>query len=115
MTENKYQMSLITRLQDEFKGCIIVKNNPNWIQGIPDILVLYNDKWAALECKRNCRASHRPNQDYYVNRMDEMSFASFIFPENEEFVMNRLKKYFKEDGHNDIQRPQKIKRATRVS
>lgn len=115
-------MSLITRLQDEFKGCIIVKNNPNWIQGIPDILVLYNDKWAALECKRNCRASHRPNQDYYVNRMDEMSFASFIFPENEEFVMNRLKKYFKvkpkkvfkEDGH-DIQQPSKTKRTTRVS
>jgi hypothetical protein len=119
--ESVYQKGLIRRLQDIFKGCIVVKNDPNYIQGIPDLLVLYNDKWAALECKRNCKASHRPNQDYYVERMEKMSFAAFIYPENEEYVLNRLKNYFgrysvveeEETGHA-IQRSQKTRRASRV-
>lgn len=115
--ESKYQKELIRKLQDIFTGCIVVKNDPNYIQGIPDLLVLYNDKWAALECKRNYTASHRPNQDYYIEKMERMSFAAFIYPENEEFVMNRLKRYFclndmrtgdnKEENGHDIQRPQK--------
>lgn len=118
--ESKYQKELIRKLQDIFIGCIVVKNDPNYIQGIPDLLILYKDKWAALECKRNGKASHRPNQDYYVSKMEEMSFAAFIFPENEEFVLNRLKRYFgiaeeRMDNSNAIQRPQKIKRTSRVS
>lgn len=118
--ESKYQKELIRKLQDIFVGCIVVKNDPNYIQGIPDLLILYKDKWAALECKRNCKASHRPNQDYYVSKMEEMSFAAFVFPENEEFVLNRLKRYFgiaeeRMDNSNAIQRPQKIKRTSRVS
>ena len=118
--ESKYQKELIRKLQDIFVGCIVVKNDPNYIQGIPDLLILYKDKWAALECKRNGKASHRPNQDYYVSKMEEMSFAAFIFPENEDFVLNRLKRYFgiaeeRMDNSNAIQRPQKIKRTSRVS
>lgn len=118
--ESKYQKELIRKLQDIFTGCIVVKDDPNYIQGIPDLLILYKDKWAALECKRNCKASHRPNQDYYVSKMEEMSFAAFIFPENEEFVLNRLKRYFgiaeeRMDNSNAIQRPQKTKRTSRVS
>lgn len=118
--ESKYQKELIRKLQDIFVGCIVVKNDPNYIQGIPDLLILYKDKWAALECKRNGKASHRPNQDYYVSKMEEMSFAAFIFPENDEFVLNRLKRYFgiaeeRMDNSNAIQRPQKIKRTSRVS
>ena len=118
--ESKYQKELIRKLQDIFTGCIVVKNDPNYIQGIPDLLILYKDKWAALECKRNGKASHRPNQDYYVSKMEDMSFAAFIFPENEEFVLNRLKRYFgiaeeRMDNSNAIQRPQKIKRTSRVS
>lgn len=118
--ESKYQKELIRKLQDIFVGCIVVKNDPNYIQGIPDLLILHKDKWAALECKRNGKASHRPNQDYYVSKMEEMSFAAFIFPENEEFVLNRLKRYFgiaeeRMDNSNAIQRPQKIKRTSRLS
>lgn len=118
--ESKYQKELIRKLQDIFEGCIVVKNDPNYIQGIPDLLILHKDKWAALECKRNGKASHRPNQDYYISKMEEMSFAAFIFPENEEFVLNRLKRYFgiaeeRMDNSNAIQRPQKIKRTSRVS
>lgn len=114
--ESKYQKELIRKIQDIFPECIVVKNDPNYIQGIPDLLILFDDKWAALECKRNCKASHRPNQDYYVEKMDNMSFAAFIFPENEEFVLNRLKLYFTERMETHaIQRPQKTKRTSRVS
>lgn len=69
-------------------GCIIIKIDD--IQGFPDLLILYNDKWAALEVKRKSDAPHRPNQDHWVQHLDTMSFASFIYPENEEDVMNAL-------------------------
>jgi hypothetical protein len=107
--ENAYQAGLIRKLQKEFKGCIVVKNDPNYIQGIPDLLVLYNDKWAALEVKRSSNARHRPNQDYYVDKMNNMSYATFIYPENEESVFNSLRRLF-----NEVQRPQKLSRKSRV-
>lgn len=90
MLESKFQSKLIKRLKDEFPGCIVLKNDPNYIQGIPDLLVLYEDKWAALEGKKNEYASHQPNQDYYVEIMDHMSYAAFIYPENIEEVFDGL-------------------------
>lgn len=93
--ETKFQNKLIDILKDRFDGCIVLKNDPNYIQGIPDLLVLYNDKWAALECKRSRNASHQPNQDYYVDTMNNMSFAKFIFPENQEEVLNELQLAFR--------------------
>lgn len=92
--ESKFQNKLIDILKDRFEGCIVLKNDPTYIQGIPDLLVLYKDKWAALECKRSAGASHRPNQDYYVDTMNDMSFARFIFPENQEEVLNELQHTF---------------------
>lgn len=77
-----------------FKGCIVLKNDPDYIQGIPDLIILFNDKWAALEVKKSEHASHRPNQDYYVDIMDQMSFASFIYPENKEEVLYELQQAF---------------------
>ena len=65
------------------------------IQGIPDLLVLYNDKWATLESKKSATASHRPNQDYYVAKMNAMSFSRFIYPENKEDVLDELRESFK--------------------
>lgn len=67
-----------------------MKNDSAYIQGIPDLLILYNDKWAALEVKKSRAASHRPNQEYYVDKMDDMSFARFIYPENKEVVLDEL-------------------------
>lgn len=93
--ESKFQAKLIKKLQAMFPGCIVVKNDPNYIQGIPDLLILYNDTWAALECKRSSTATHRPNQDYYVAKMKEMSYAAFIYPENEEEILNELQQTFK--------------------
>ena len=88
--ERDFQSRLIKELKQIFKGCVIMKNDSSYIQGIPDLLILYEDKWAALEVKKSGVASHRPNQDYYVNLMNDMSYASFIYPENKEEVLYEL-------------------------
>ena len=103
MRESGFQARLIRTLKDRFPGCVVLKNDANYIQGIPDLTVFYKNKWAMLECKKSENESHQPNQDYYVERMDDMSFARFIFPENEEEVLH------------DLERAWKTSRATRIS
>lgn len=95
MLENRFQAKLVKELKELFPGCIVMKNDAEYIQGIPDLLILYNDKWAALECKKSANARHRPNQDYYVETMNKMSFSSFIYPENKESVLHELQQTFK--------------------
>lgn len=95
MKESKFQSNLIKQLKVMFEGCIVMKTDPNYIQGIPDILILYKDKWASLECKKSSTASHRPNQSYFVDIMNTMSFSKFIFPENEKEVLNELQQTFR--------------------
>ena len=94
MKESKFQANLKKELKQMFPGCIVTKLDSGDIQGIPDLLVLYKDKWATLENKRSKTASKRPNQDYYVNKMNKMSFSRFIYPENKEEVLNELRKTF---------------------
>ena len=88
--ERDFQAKLIKELKVMFKGCIIVKNDPNYIQGIPDLLILYNDRWAEKKKKKSATAHHQPNQEYYVDLMDQMSFAAFIYPENKEEILYEL-------------------------
>lgn len=95
MLESKFQAQLIKKLKKMFDGCIVMKNDSSYIQGIPDLLVLYKDKWASLECKKNISATRQPNQEYYVGLMNTMSFSRFISPENEEEVLSELSKAFK--------------------
>ena len=92
--EKIFQSELIKELRELFPGCIILKNDPTYIQGIPDLLILCEDKWAALEVKKSITASHRPNQEFYVNKMGRMSYANFIYPENKEVVLNELQETF---------------------
>ena len=94
MLERDYQKKLVKKLKDIFPGCYVIKNDAQLKQGIPDLLVLYHDKWVALEVKQSETASHRPNQDYNVERMNKMSYAAFIFPENEEKIFSELKEVF---------------------
>lgn len=94
MLESKFQSKLIKELEKRFPGCIVMKNDPDYIQGIPDLMILYKNRWAALECKKSANAKHRPNQDYYVQKMSGMSFASFIFPENMKEVLDDLEQSF---------------------
>lgn len=95
MLENRFKTKLVKELKDRFPGCIITHLDPNEIQGIPDLLILYKDKWAALEGKKTADASIRPNQLYYVDRMSAMSYASFIYPENKECVLDEISQLFK--------------------
>ena len=90
--ESGFQDKLRDDLKSRFPGCMIFKMDQ--IQGIPDLLVLYGDKWATLECKKSAKAKRQPNQEYYVDRMNEMSFSRFICPENKEEVLNELQSTF---------------------
>ena len=103
MRENDYQAHLIKRLHKLFHGCIILKNDTDYIQGIPDLTVLYYGKWAVLEVKASAKASTQPNQEWYINELNRMSFAAFIYPENEEEILD------------DLQRALKPHRSTRIS
>lgn len=92
--ERDFQRKLIKEIKDRFSGCIVMKNDPDYIQGIPDLTILYQNKWASLEVKKSARAARRPNQEHYVQKMNDMSFSAFIFPENKEEVLNELSEHF---------------------
>ena len=93
--ESKFQSDLIREIEHLFPGCVVMKNDPLYRQGFPDLLILYENKWAALECKRSGKESRRPNQDYYVDKLNKMSYSAFIFPENKERILNELEQAFK--------------------
>lgn len=93
--ERNFQRDLIREIKSRFKGCIVCKLDPRYIQGIPDLLILYGKRWATLEVKRSLHATHRPNQDHFVKMMDAMSFSRFISPQNKERVLNELESAFK--------------------
>ena len=95
MKENQFQAQLIKDIKECFPGAVVLKNDATYIQGIPDLLVLFKDKWAALECKKGSGAHRQPNQTYYVDMLNKMSYASFICPENREEVMNELQQTFR--------------------
>ena len=95
MLERNFQSELIKEIKTRFDGCIVMKNDASYIQGIPDLLILYKDKWASLECKKSQQANKQPNQEYYVKQMDGMSFSRFVYPENKEAVLNELQQAFK--------------------
>lgn len=89
--ENKYQADLIKRLESAFPGCVVLKNDSSYLQGVPDLTLFVGDKWWWLEVKREAGASHRPNQDYYVDKANEMgAHGYFIYPENEEQIINEI-------------------------
>ena len=95
MSESRFQSQLIKELKVIFDGCIVLKNDSSYMQGVPDILILYKNKWAMLEVKASMNSPVRPNQEYYVDILDEMSFARFVCPENKEEVLNDLQQAFR--------------------
>jgi len=98
MTEAQYQKELVSKLKQLFPGCVVIKNDPSYQQGLPDWTILWQSCWAMLEVKKSLRARRQPNQDYYIHQLDEMSFAAFICPENEEAVLNELQAAFASCG-----------------
>lgn len=94
--ESKFQKELLDEIKNEFPGCVVMKNDAEYIQGIPDLTVLHKDKWAMLEVKKSQKASKRPNQEYYVNKLNDMSYSRFVYPENKEEVIKELHELFKD-------------------
>ena len=92
--EGDFQEKLVKEIESMFPGSIVLKNDSGYIQGIPDLTILYKDKWAVLECKRSEKEKHQPNQDYYVDTLNKMSYSSFIYPENKEEILNELQQSF---------------------
>lgn len=94
MNEARFQADLIREIKERFPGAIVLKNDASYIQGIPDLTILYGNHWATLETKRSFGAAHRPNQDYYVEQMNNMSFSAFVCPENREEVLYAIQQAF---------------------
>lgn len=97
--ESVFQRELVKQLKQMFPGSYVMKTDPRYRQGFPDLIILYKDHWAALECKRSEHEflyGQRPNQAEYIRTMNEMSYASFIYPENKERVLHDLQVSF---GH----------------
>ena len=92
--ERNFQAKLIKELKEMFPGCIVMKTDSGHIQGLPDLLILYKNKWASLECKKSKKSNKQPNQEYYVSLMNEMSFSRFIEPSNKEEVLYELQRSF---------------------
>lgn len=90
MKESAFQRNLIKEIKNRFPECMLMKNDSSYIQGIPDLIILYKDKWAALEVKKSIHSPHQPNQDYYVNKMNLMSYANFISPENKKEILDEM-------------------------
>ena len=102
--ENKFQSQLIKKIKERLPGTIILKNDPNYIQGIPDLTIFYKNKWATLECKKSARAAHQPNQDYYIDKMNNMSYSAFVYPENEEDILDELQRSLQSKGMSRVPR-----------
>lgn len=94
--ESKFQKELMDKIREQYPGCVILKNDSSYIQGFPDWTILYKDRWAVLEAKRSKNAARQPNQEYYVNKLNDMSFSRFVFPENSDDVLEEISKYFNE-------------------
>lgn len=94
MTERQYQAKLVKRIRDRFPGCLLIKNDPSYTQGIPDWTLLVGDKWAMIEVKASVDSPLQPNQQFYLDQLDDMSFACLIYPEIEEDMLNALEKAF---------------------
>lgn len=94
MLEREFQAMLIRELKNRFVGCIVLKNDANYVQGFPDLLILFGSQWAALEVKKSLNSPRRPNQAYYVDLTNQMSFGAFICPENMEEVLDGLQRSF---------------------
>lgn len=92
MRESKFERDLMNEINSLFPGCVILKNDANLLQGFCDRLILYGPRWAALEVKASEDAEQQPNQEYYVDLLGSMGYASFVYPENKEQVLDELQR-----------------------
>lgn len=93
LQERDYQKGLIQRIHSLLPRSVVLKNDPNYMQGIPDLVVFNGDRYAMLEVKTGPKAPHQPNQDYYVEWFDSQGvFSAFVYPENEEEILDAMER-----------------------
>lgn len=102
MLENKFKTKLVKEIKTRFPGCFVFHLDPTEMQGAPDLLILYGSTWAALEGKKEKKSHKQPNQDYYISLMNQMAYASLIYPENKEDVLNEIQRSFEARGATRI-------------
>lgn len=107
MLERDFQPTVIKAIERRMPEAIVTKIDP-YIQGIPDLLILFNDRWAMLECKKDRFAKHRPNQDYYIDILDRMSFAAFIYPENMEEILDAMEQSLRSKRHTRVSKSKSV-------
>jgi hypothetical protein len=100
--ESRFQAKVIRELHETFPGIIVLKNDPNYLQGFPDLTLLYHNYWSVLETKRLEDSDRQNNQEYYVKELSKWSYTNFIYPENKETVLDELQYAFR------------LKRSTRI-
>ena len=95
--ESDFQKNFIKKLKLHFRGCLVLKNDSGYLQGIPDLTILYGDRWAVLEVKRSANEAYEPNQEYYLNELGKWSYTATVYPENEEVILDELDFHFTGD------------------
>ena len=100
MLESDYQQILREKIENIFPECLVLKNDPNYLQGFPDLTIFYKDRWAVLEVKKDIsemskKSSSIRNQRFYIRKLNDMSFARFVYPQNEEEVLYELQQAFR--------------------
>lgn len=90
MKESGFQAKLIKEIEALLPGCLVLKLDANYIQGISDLIILYGPRWAILECKKSESSPYQPNQEYYLDMLNEMSYSATIYPENKEAILDEL-------------------------
>ena len=88
--ETKFKKMFKKKLKRLYPECIIVEADPTYFWSVPDVYFFLGSFWAALEFKRTEGSSRRPNQEYWVEVLDKMSFARFVYPGVEEEVLSEL-------------------------
>ena len=96
--ESAFQSEVIQELEARWPGCTVRKNPPGYDNGFPDVVAYIGRLWAMFECKRSAHEKHRPNQDWWVDHLNLMGFARFIFPENKDAVLDELEGYVRRNG-----------------
>lgn len=95
MNERDFQKKLIKQLKTMFPGIEIMKQDAGYKSGMPDLVLFYKNHYAMLECKKSADAHHQPKQDYYISKFNDWSYATFVYPENVNYILDELREVFK--------------------
>ena len=96
MLESEFKKYTKNRIIDRFPNLDldIIDINAYNFRSMSDLVILGPEVWAALEFKRSKDSSHRPNQDYHIARLNKKGYATFVYPENLEEVLDELEVLF---------------------